>query len=208
MAPQRACTASPSRAAGEASPRENHGGRPRAPLRTQKVCTENVPRPGREDRRRQRRQQARQSRDLALAYRALPAADLPPMATKPVRPSSLRAFFTASAQAFRPFFSHCFFPCADCFFDTTFPALFLINLSFVMPAPVFCFLPEKTRALAPLPRAMTLTFLAFIAFMAAFMVPAFFIPAFFIAAAFITAFFIGSAMAAKNPPRSSGGAHR
>merc|ERR1719277_1407784 len=191
MAPQRACTASPSRAAGEASPRENHGGRPRAPLRTQKVCTENVPRPGREDRRRQRRQQARQSRDLALAYRALPAADLPPMATKPVRPSSLRAFFTASAQAFKPFFSHCFFPCADAFFDTTLPALFLMSLSFVKPVPVFCFLPDRTRALAPLPRAMT---------------PTFFIPAFFIAAAFfITAFFIGSAMAAEETARGKGG---
>merc|ERR1719277_775667 len=134
MAPQRACTASPSRAAGEASPRENHGGRPRTPLRTQKVCTENVPRPGREDRRRQRRQQARQSRDLALAYRALPAADLPPMATKPVRPSSLRAFFTASAQAFRPFFSHFFLAAAEAFLDTTFPFLFLISLSFSAPS--------------------------------------------------------------------------
>merc|ERR1712039_623099 len=105
------------------------------------------------------------------------------MATKPVRPSSLRAFFTASAQAFKPFFSHFFLAAADAFLDTTFPFLFLINLSFVMPVPVFCLLPEKTRARAPFPRAMKLTFFAFIAFMAAFMAPAFFIPAFFIAGA-------------------------
>merc|ERR1719150_3246439 len=163
--------------------------------------------PGRRNHGRPRRRhwRAPQSRDLALAYRALPAADLPPMATKPVTPSSLRAFFTASAQAFRPFFTHCFFPCAEAFFDTTLPALFLMSLSFVKPVPVFCFLPEKTRALAPLPRAMTLTFFAFMA-------PAFFIPAFFIAAAFffiaaaffITAFFIGSAMVKEMTVRGSG----
>merc|ERR1712066_717515 len=59
---------------------------------------------------------------------------------------------------------------------------------------VFAFFPEKTRAMAPLPFAITLTFFAFLAFIA-FMAPAFFIPDFFMAAAFIAAFFMGSAMA-------------
>merc|ERR1719394_2442084 len=144
--------------------------------------------PGRRKRaggRRRGRRRAHQSKDLALAYKALPAADLPPMATKPVRPSSLRAFFTASAQAFKPFFSHFFLAAADAFFDTTFPFLFLISLSFVMPPEVLCLVPENTRAFAPFPRATMLTFFAFMLFMA-FMAPAFFIAAvFFIAAAFI-----------------------
>merc|ERR1712050_606338 len=60
------------------------------------------------------------------------------MATKPVKPSSLRAFFTASAQAFKPFCTQSFFACADAFLDTTLPFLFLVNLSFVKPDIVFC----------------------------------------------------------------------
>merc|ERR1719310_2745454 len=132
------CTMSPtSLPSVEATPRANHGGRPQLPRPLYSQCHLAFP--------------CTQSKDLALAYSALPAADLPPMATKPVRPSSLRAFFTASAQAFKPFFTYSFFACADAFFDTTLPALFLVNLSFVMPEPVFAFLPEKTRALAPLP---------------------------------------------------------
>merc|ERR1712048_1005455 len=117
----------------EATPRANHGGRPQLPsaLYSQRhlalPCT--------------------QSKDLALAYSALPAADLPPMATKPVKPSSFRAFFTAFDQAFKPFFSHCFRACAEAFLDTILPFLFFISLSFVMPLIVFCFFPEKTRFL-------------------------------------------------------------
>merc|ERR1719373_1342806 len=149
MAPQHACTTSPSRAATEVTPRESHGGRPHVPLRTHQDPCNRAPRPGCRDKRRRPRQQAHHSKDLALAYRALPAADLPPMATKPVRPNSLRAFLTASAQAFKPFFSHFLLAAADAFFDTTFPALFLINLSLVIPEPVFCLLPERTRARAP-----------------------------------------------------------
>merc|ERR1740121_3070819 len=96
-------------------------------------------------------------------------------------------------QAFKPFFSHCFRACAEAFLDTILPFLFFISVSFVMPLIVFCFFPEKTRFLAPLPLAMELTSCPFMAFMA-FMAPAFFIPDFFMAAAFIAAFFMGSAM--------------
>merc|ERR1719456_230957 len=81
--------------------------------------------------------------DLALTYKALPCADLPLIATKPVRPSSLRAFFTASDQAFKPVFTR--------------------------PPLVFAFCPENTRAMAPLPRAMVLRLLDFIDFIATFM---------------------------------------
>merc|ERR1712060_901362 len=37
--------------------------------------------------------------DLALAYNARPAADLPPTGMKPVTPNAFRAAFTASIQA-------------------------------------------------------------------------------------------------------------
>merc|ERR1719433_205680 len=85
--------------------------------------------------------------------------------------------------------------------DTILPDLLFIRVAFVRPPTVFAFLPLKTAALAYLPLAMTLTFLTFIAFMAAFI--AGFMAAFmagFIAAfmAFPLAAFIAGAMASQH----------
>ena len=123
------------------------------------------------------------------------------MATKPVTPNAFRACFTASAQAFRPFFTQSFLPWADAALDTTLPRLFRCSFSFVKPLAVFSFLPRKTLVLAPLPFAMTLFFMAvfmpfFIAFMPvfiAFMALAFFMAPFFMATAFMA--FMGKAIA-------------
>merc|ERR1719336_33006 len=122
---------------------------------------------------------------FALAYRALPVADLPPMATNPVRLRALRAFLTASAQALMPLLAKAFLARAEAALLTILPFLFLIRLALVIPLAVFSLVPRKTIALASLPLAILLTLLAFIAFMA-FMA---FMP--FIAAAF----FMGSAIA-------------
>merc|ERR1719223_625081 len=136
--------------------------------------------------------------DLAFAYSALPAADLPPMATKPVSPSAFLAAFTASAQALMPLDAYAFLRAADAFLDTTLPLLFFVSDACVRPPTVLAFLPEKTADLALLPFAMVLTRLAF---MTCFMdfAPAFFIaPCFMAATFFMAAFFIGSAMASVN----------
>merc|ERR1719190_165180 len=84
-----------------------------------------------------------------------------------------------------------FLALADMAFDTTLPALFFTSLSFVSPPWVFALRPEKTEDLARLPLAMTLTFLAFMAF---FMADPFMATLFM--AAFMAAFFMGSAMSA------------
>merc|ERR1719223_1895217 len=139
--------------------------------------------------------------DLAFAYSALPAADLPPMATKPVSPSAFLAAFTASAQALMPLVAYAFLRAADAFFDTTLPLLFFVSDACVRPPTVLAFLPEKTADLALLPFAMVLTRLAFMTFFMDF-APAFFIAPFCFMAAtfFMTAFFMGSAMAIGNCP--------
>merc|ERR1712060_94870 len=131
--------------------------------------------------------------DLALAYNARPAADLPPTGMKPVTPNAFRAAFTASIQALMVLL-YALFARAEDFFETTLPFLFFIKPSFVKPLWVFCFRPENTEDLARDPLAMMLTFFAFFMalFMAAPFMAAFFMaPAFFIAAAF----FMGSAIA-------------
>merc|ERR1719245_126440 len=114
---------------------------------------------------------------------ALPVADLPPTATKPVRFKALRAALIASHHALAPLLAKAFFARSEAFLETILPLLFLMKLALVIPLWVFCFLPLKTCALAILPLAMTLTFFAFmlLAFMA------------FMAAAF----FMGSAIAVK-----------
>merc|ERR1719436_597708 len=117
---------------------------------------------------------------FALAYRALPAAVLPPIGTKPVRPSAFRAILTASAQALILLPVYACFAKADLLFDTTLPCRFFTKLALVRPPIVFSLRPENTEDLALRPAAITLTFLAFMA------LP----PAFFIAATF----FMGSAM--------------
>merc|ERR1719153_2175654 len=129
---------------------------------------------------------------FALAYKALPAAVLPPIGTKPVRPSAFRAVLTASAQALILLPVYACFAKADLLFDTTLPCRFFTKLALVRPPIVFSLRPENTEDLALRPAAITLTFLAFMACPPAFMAPAFFIaaPAFFIAATF----FMGSAM--------------
>merc|ERR1712066_634333 len=104
--------------------------------------------------------------DLALAYNALPVAELPPIATKPVRFSALRAAFTASFQALSPDLAKRDLERADRALDTIFPSLFLMSLAFVRPVAVFTLRPLNTCALAILPLAMALTFFAFMAFMA------------------------------------------
>merc|ERR1719436_793641 len=122
---------------------------------------------------------------FALAYRALPAAVLPPIGTKPVRPSAFRAALTASAQALILLPVYACFAKADLLFDTTLPCRFFTKLALVRPPIVFSLRPENTEDLALRPAAITLTFLAFMAFPPAFMAPAFFIGA---------TFFMGSAM--------------
>merc|ERR1712039_956790 len=97
----------------------------------------------------------------AVAREHLLPRDLPPMATKPVKPSSFRAFFTALAQAPKVLVAKAFLALADMAFDTTLPSLFFTSFSFVSPPWVFTLRPEKTEDLARLPLAMTLTFLAF-----------------------------------------------
>merc|ERR1711978_197703 len=99
--------------------------------------------------------------DFTLAYKAFPSALLPPIATNPFRPSSLRAFLQASAHFLRPLFAYTLFALAEAFLDTTLPVLLLIRSDFLRPDVVFSFRPEKTADLASLPFAMMLTRLAF-----------------------------------------------
>merc|ERR1719334_2072768 len=125
--------------------------------------------------------------DLAFAYRARPAADLPPTATKPETPSAFLAALTASCQTFSRLPAYALFARAELFFDTTLPYLFFVKFSFVNPPTVFCLRPENTEDFAREPRATMLTLFVFIAL--------FFIADVFMAAAFMAmAFFIGSAM--------------
>merc|ERR1719213_1046327 len=124
-------------------------------------------------------------RDLALAYKALPCADFPPTAWKPLMPSSLRALCTALFQRQMPL-AYLFLDAADIALETTLPALFLVSLSLVRPPEVLALVPLKTEDLARLPLAMLLFFMAF------FMAFIVFI-AFMAFIAFMT--FIGRAMA-------------
>merc|ERR1719373_1324963 len=98
-----------------------------------------------------------------------------------------------------------FFARAERFFDTTFPSLFFVRPSLVRPLAVFCLRPEKTADLAREPLAMTLTFLAFMAF---FMPAAFMAAAFFMATFFMAAFFMGRAMAIRMGAGTAGGGKR
>merc|ERR1719517_358373 len=90
------------------------------------------------------------------------------MAAKPLTPSALRACTTALPQAWNLLPAKRFLAPADCFFETTFPLLFLTNLSFVRPPLVFSFEPRNTASLASLPFAILLAFIGFIAFIAFF----------------------------------------
>merc|ERR1719226_387817 len=131
--------------------------------------------------------------DLAFAWSARPADDLPPTATKPETPKVFLAVLTASSQALKRLLTYAFFARAELFLDTTLPLRFFVKLSFVSPPTVFCLRPENTDDFAREPLAMTLTLLAFIA---RFIPDPFMAAAFFMAVAFMAiAFFMGSAMA-------------
>merc|ERR1712113_948897 len=122
--------------------------------------------------------------DFTLAYSAFPCAVLPPTGQKPLIPSSLRAFLQASHHFFSALVANLFLDSADLFLLTILPVLLLIRDDFVIPLNVFSLVPLKTAALARLPLAILLTFMAFffIAFFMAFFMA--FMP-FFIAAFFI-----------------------
>merc|ERR1719510_572090 len=111
--------------------------------------------------------------DFTLAYKAFPSALLPPIATNPFKPSSLRAFLQASIHFLKPLFAYNLFALAEAFFDTTLPKLLLTRSDFLRPDTVFSFRPEKNADLARFPFAMILTRLAFF-------MPDFFITTFFI----------------------------
>merc|ERR1719510_2297908 len=127
--------------------------------------------------------------DFTLAYKAFPSALLPPIATNPFKPSSLRAFLQASAHFLRTLFAYTLFALAEAFFDTTLPVLLLTRSDFLRPDVVFSFRPEKTADLACLPFAMILTRFAF--FMPDFFMTDFF-PTFLLL--FITDFLAARAM--------------
>merc|ERR1712186_50855 len=74
-------------------------------------------------------------------------ADLPPMATKPLRFKALRAALTASPHFLRAEFAKAFLACAERDLDTILPLLFLMRLALVIPVAVFALLPLKTAAL-------------------------------------------------------------
>merc|ERR1719330_485471 len=137
--------------------------------------------------------------DLTLACSAFPCAVLPPTGQNPLMPKSFLAFLVASAKALNAGFM-LFLARTDAALLTILPSLFLTKVAFVRPPDVFSFKPRKTWALPNLPLAILLTarFIAFIAFIAAF-IPftlfiAVFIAAFMAFGAFI-AFFIARAMA-------------
>merc|ERR1719490_358783 len=125
--------------------------------------------------------------DLTLAYKAFPCAVLPPTGQNPVMPSSFRAFLVASPNALKAG-DMVFLARAEAALLTILPCLFLIKDSLVRPPEVFCFKPRKTRPLRFLPRAILLTALFFITFMA------------FIAA--FIAFFIARAMGSRSLRRA------
>merc|ERR1711920_279708 len=129
--------------------------------------------------------------DFTLAYSAFPCAVLPPTGQKPLIPSSLRAFLHASHHFFSALVANFFLEAADAFLLTILPDLFFTISDFARPLAVFTLVPRKTEALARLPLAILLTFIAFffmafffIAFIAfmPFLIAAFFMPPFFIAA--------------------------
>merc|ERR1740129_515529 len=132
--------------------------------------------------------------DLTLACSAFPCAVLPPTGQNPLIPSSFLAFLVASAKALNAG-DMVFLARTEAALLTILPCLFLIKDAFVRPPDVFSFEPRKTLAFASLPLAILLVarFIAFIAFIAAFMP---FI-AVFIATTFgaFIAFFIARAMA-------------
>merc|ERR1712183_1212995 len=69
-----------------------------------------------------------------------------------------------------------FLAAADLTLETTFPFLFFVSLSFVIPPTVFSFVPLKTDNFASFPRAtfeLFFAFMAFIAFIAFMAFPAF-----------------------------------
>merc|ERR1711933_211153 len=136
---------------------------------------------------------------LAFAYNARPAADLPPMGTKPFTPSAFRAALHASAQTLMVR-AYTFFPFADIFFETTLPRLLFTRLALVKPLFVFSLLPANTEAFARTPLASMLTLFAFFMafFMAFFITPPTFFAFFmaFIAELFMAAFFMAPAFIA------------
>ena len=91
--------------------------------------------------------------ERALVNKALPLADLPPTAQKPLMPKALRALVTA---AFQPAMRlKAFFPAADFLADTMRPFLFFFKSDFFKPLAVLALVPLKTAALARLPFAIT-----------------------------------------------------
>merc|ERR1712228_11639 len=99
--------------------------------------------------------------DFTLAYSAFPCAVLPPTGQKPLIPSSLRAFLHASHHFFSALVANFFLEAADAFLLTILPDLLFIISDFAKPLAVFTFVPRKTEALARLPLAILLTFIAF-----------------------------------------------
>merc|ERR1719266_2318715 len=79
---------------------------------------------------------------LAVAYNAFPCAVLPFTAQKPVMPSCLRAFLTASKYFLKPA-DIIFLALAELALLTTLPCEFFIKESLVRPPPVFSFVPRK-----------------------------------------------------------------
>merc|ERR1740123_791622 len=97
---------------------------------------------------------------LALAYRALPAAVLPPTIAKPVTP---RAFFACCTAFVHPWmFLYAFLPAADCFLVTILPDLLLMSIALVRPVLVFSLL--AFIAFAAFMAFIGAAFIAFIAF--------------------------------------------
>merc|ERR1712038_1233864 len=101
------------------------------------------------------------SRDLTFAYKAFPWALEPPIAQNPVMPSSLRAFFVATTQAFSLLVAHFFLEAADIFFDTILPFLFWARSLCFKPPAVFALRPANTDSLARGPLAILDTTFAF-----------------------------------------------
>merc|ERR1719166_969399 len=103
-------------------------------------------------------------RDWTLAYSAFPCAVLPFTKQKPVMPSILRASANTSNHFLKPA-GIAFLARAEAALLTSLPFEFFIKESLVRPPGVFSRKPRKTNALRILPRAIFLTFIAFIAFM-------------------------------------------
>merc|ERR1712153_215579 len=110
------------------------------------------------------------------------------MITMPFSPNSLRAAWHAFVHFWKALPANLFLAQSDAFFETIFPRLFFLRLSFFKPPEVFSFDPRSTIAFAIFPFAMTDFFMAF--FMA------FMTLTFFMALAFMAAFIVFMAPAA------------